>query len=285
MDGIIINQFEEYDMDAYKLLHDFNLFEDTFLPPYSADANANTTNNNVRNLIEDHHLSDHVSPYNVETLVEEMTIVDEEIPHLVGHDDEEAANANQPITPPTNCDTGNHDCNAEQQDRSPFNDFDLIDWQCVFDLVNSGTVSQEGEPAEANQALTPFNDCNNNCVNNNLEYLEKFLNEETTQEIIHGTNCKTEPILKRSCGGDGGGDNNVKKWVTRKRYKKGSPEDAQRKEEYKIKNRIAAARSFERKQVKLYILMNIILLKFWKLYFIFFYIAKLFVLSLWIFVI
>lgn len=232
MDRIIISQFE--------LLHDFDLFEDTFLPAYSADDTANPANNNVRNMVgnDDHH-SDHVAPYIAETMVEEMIIVDEEMPHLAEHEEEEeeeAVNANRAVTQPTNCDS----CNAETQADSPLIDIDVVDWSCLFEVVNSGTVSQEGEAAETEQLLAPFSD------KNNFDYLEKILNGETTQEIIHGTNCKTEPMLKRSCGGD----NNVKKWVTRKRYKKGSAEDAQRKEEYKIKNRVAAARSFERKQVK-----------------------------------
>ena len=218
-----INQLNE-DPDYSRLLHDFEFFEHTFLSPYS--VNPSTLND--KKLAQVYH-SDH---NNAEAMVDQTMKIG--IVHDYLKEDCQCDATTKSVVA-TTCDGVNGSDNNELE-----LDLLLVDpkyLEYLEEVLNtSGTVvTEEGEAGYGEGDSTPIND--NELIDFD-KYLGEVLDEETTDQ--------TEAVLKIN---NTGCENNVKRWRTRKRLKKGTPEFAQRKEKYKLMNRVAAAKSFERKQV------------------------------------
>ncbi|KAF3451907.1 hypothetical protein FNV43_RR08003 [Rhamnella rubrinervis] len=226
-----INQLNE-DPFSLRLLHDFEFFEHLFLSPYSVNPNALDD----KKLVQVYH-SDHI---NAEAMVNEM--MDIENLHD-NHKEDEQCDATTKSVVATTCGGVNGSNNNELE-----LDFLLVDpkyLEFLDEVLNTSgaVVTQEGEAGYGRGDSTLIND--NELIDFDM-YLENVLDEETpTQELIHNATDQTEAVSKIN---NTGCENNVKGWKTRKRLKKGTPEFAQRKEKYKLMNRVAAAKSFERKQ-------------------------------------
>lgn len=225
----LISQLKE-DPRSSRLLHDFEFFEQTFLSPRSANPNALDD----KKLVGVYH-SDDVAPYddhkNAAAMVEEMMNIEKTRSYQL---EDDQCDATTKAVVETNCGgvNGRHDEDLEL-------DHLLLDpkyLEYLGEVLNAGeSGSGEGDYTFSDNELIDFD-----------KYLENVLDEEATTPEVRNANAQTDhPSLKNSAGCE----NNVKRWATRKRLKKGTPEYARRQEEYKLMNRVAAAKSFERKQV------------------------------------